>query len=76
VVASLVGADLLFFPSISDRMAAFGGGRKVDMERTLAGVPWMVDRYAVILKPFEEKVHSTQCARSVVVAGNGPCQAQ
>jgi hypothetical protein len=57
-------------------MAAFGGGSKIDMERALAGVPWMLDRYAVILKPLKKKVHSPQHARSAAVAGIGPRRAQ
>jgi hypothetical protein len=76
VVASLISVDLLFFPSILDSMAALGGRSKVDMDQALAGVPWLVDRYAVILKPFEQKVHSTQRARSAAVMGSGPHRAQ
>ena len=55
-------------------MAAFGGGSKVDMEWALAGVPWLVVRFAVILMPFELKVHSTQRAGSAAVVGSGPAR--
>jgi hypothetical protein len=35
-------------------------GSKVDMERILAGSPWMVGRHAVILKHYDEKLSASE----------------
>lgn len=33
---------------------------KVDMERVLAGAPWVVGRYAVILQQYDEKLSASE----------------
>ena len=35
-------------------------GSSADMERVLADTPWMVGRYAVILKTYDEKLHASE----------------
>lgn len=35
-------------------------GSSVDMERALAGTPWMVGRYAVILQNYDEKLSASE----------------
>lgn len=39
-------------------MAEFGS--KVDLERVLVGTPWMVGRYAVVLKLYDEKLSASE----------------
>lgn len=39
-------------------VAEFGSG--VDMERALAGTPWMVGRHAVLLKLYVEKLSASE----------------
>jgi len=35
-------------------------GSKADMERILAGTPWMVGRHAVVLKPYDERLSAVE----------------
>lgn len=35
-------------------------GSKVEMDRVLAGAPWMVGRHAVILKPYDERLSTSE----------------
>jgi len=35
-------------------------GSKADMERILAGTPWMVGRHAVVLKPYDERLSADE----------------
>lgn len=35
-------------------------GSSIDMERVLAGAPWMVGRYAVIMQPYNEKLNASE----------------
>lgn len=39
-------------------MAEFGCS--IDMEWVLAGTPWMVGRYVVILQPYDEKLSASE----------------
>lgn len=39
-------------------VAEFGG--KVDLERVMAGAPWMVGRHAVILKQYDEWLSASE----------------
>lgn len=43
-----------------DNMFVAEFGCKTDMERTLAGTPWMVGRYAVILQHYDEKLSASE----------------
>jgi hypothetical protein len=33
---------------------------KIEMDRVLAGTPWMVGRHAVILKPYDERLSALE----------------
>jgi hypothetical protein len=39
-------------------VAEFGSG--TNMERVLAGSPWMVGRYAIILKAYDKKLNASK----------------
>ncbi|KAK3144968.1 hypothetical protein QOZ80_4AG0320500 [Eleusine coracana subsp. coracana] len=39
-------------------LAEFGG--KIDMERALAGSPWMVGRHAVVLEEYDENLSTSE----------------
>jgi hypothetical protein len=39
-------------------VAEFGSG--VDLERVLAGSPWMVGRYAVLLQNYDENLSASE----------------
>ena len=44
----------------ADNMFVVEFGCKPDMERVLAGTPWMAGRYAVILKDYDERLSASK----------------
>jgi hypothetical protein len=44
----------------SDNMFVAELGSQTDMEKILAGAPWMVGRHAVVLKPYDEKLSASE----------------
>lgn len=43
-----------------DNMFVADLGNKVEMERVMAGVPWMVGPHAVILQPYDERLSASE----------------
>lgn len=54
-----VGLKLRAIGAKGDNLFVVEFGSEVDMERALAGTPWMVSRYAVILKVYDEKLSAS-----------------
>lgn len=55
-----VGLKFCAIGEKSDNLFVAEFGSSVDMERALAGTPWMVGRHAVILKEYDEKLSASE----------------
>lgn len=55
-----VGLKFLAIGKKGDNLFVAEFGSSVDMERPLAGMPWMVGRYAVILQNYDEKLSASE----------------
>jgi hypothetical protein len=55
-----IGMKLRAIEEKGDNLFIAELGSSVDTERSLAGTPWMVGRYAIILKQYDEKLSASE----------------